>query len=337
MNIKTILVATNHLEAVGGSETFTYTLIESLLNKGYEVEYFTFYKGLVSNKIENELKIKFKSLSKYDLILANHNSCIRHLSLHGICVQTCHGVFPNLEQPNKYADGHVSISQEVKDHLAEKGFSSRVILNGINCERFNIKTPINSQLKYVLSLSQSSVANDNIESVCNKLNINFSKLNKHVNPIWEVEKEVNKADLVVGLGRSAYEAMACGRTILVYDDRGYFKSYADGYLSKKVLDACIYNNLSGRTSKLQFEASDIERELLKYNQLDGDLMREYALKNLNIDLQAEKYIDYAKTLSKKTSYYKLLLVKWSQKYYTYIENKQRRKIARRLKRKQKKE
>ncbi|WP_044399129.1 hypothetical protein [Lacinutrix sp. Hel_I_90] len=335
MTIKTILVATNHLEAVGGSETFTYTLIESLVDKGYYVEYFTFYKGLVSSKIENELQVKFKSLSHYDLILANHNSCVRHLSFYGLTIQTCHGVFPDLEQPNSFADGHVSISQEVKDHLKDKGFSSKVILNGINCNRFRDENPINNELKQVLSLSQSSEANNKIETVCNKLNVSFNKLNKHLNPIWEVEKEINSADLVVALGRSAYEAMACGRPVLVYDDRGYFESYADGYLSKDVLDTCIYNNLSGRTSKLKFEESDIERELLKYNESDGDVMRAYALKNLNMDLQAEKYIDYAQTLKKEISSFKLLLVKWSQKYYSYLENKHRRKIARRLKRKQK--
>ena len=34
MSIKTILVANNHLNSVGGSETFTYAMIESLISKG---------------------------------------------------------------------------------------------------------------------------------------------------------------------------------------------------------------------------------------------------------------------------------------------------------------
>lgn len=321
MIIKTILVATNHLVTVGGSETFAYSLIESLTKKGYYVEYFTFHKGLVSEKIENELNVKFKSLSKYDLILANHNSCVRLLSRYGLLIQTCHGIFPELEQPNKYADGFVAISSEVRDHLKDNGFSSIVVLNGINCERFKPEKPLNKQLTKVLSLSQSDLANDKIEEACNALNISFNKFNKHINPLWDVEKEINKADLVVGLGRSAYDAMACGRAILVFDDRGYFESYGDGYLTKEVLKSCIYYNLSGRASKLKFDTNDIKKELLKYDVEDGKVMREYAMKNLNIDLQVEKYIEYAKVLTKKTNFLKLLVASLKQKYDTYLENK----------------
>lgn len=54
MKIQTVLVANNHLKRVGGSETFTYTLIEALLKKGYEIEYFTFFKGEVSQRIERD-------------------------------------------------------------------------------------------------------------------------------------------------------------------------------------------------------------------------------------------------------------------------------------------
>ena len=56
-NKSKILVANNYLNNFGGSETFTYTLIEELLKRGFEVEYFTFEKGLFSDKIEKDLAV----------------------------------------------------------------------------------------------------------------------------------------------------------------------------------------------------------------------------------------------------------------------------------------
>ncbi|MEL0643540.1 UDP-glycosyltransferase [Olleya sp. Ti.3.14] len=306
-DFKTILVANNHLEGIGGTETFTFTLIEALLKKHYVVEYFTFKKGEASNKIEKNLGVNFMSKSKYDLILANHNTCVNYLSRKGIIIQTCHGIFPKLEQPNKHADGHVGISEEVINHLTNKGFEARLIVNGINCDRFNIAQPINQNLTNVLSLSQSSVANLKIEAACKQLNLNFKKFNKYVNPIWNIEKDINQADLIVGLGRSAYDAMACGRTVLVYDEREYTKSYADGYLKPDMVDLCVKNNCSGRYFKKQFEVEDLVLELKKYNSNDGQKLRDIALENFNINYQVDKYLMYAQSLNKKSNGFSLLL------------------------------
>ena len=61
-----ILVTNNHLKTYGGSETFTYALIEELCRLGHHLEYFTFEKGLTSNKIEQNLNVHFFSRKKYN-------------------------------------------------------------------------------------------------------------------------------------------------------------------------------------------------------------------------------------------------------------------------------
>src|SRR5690554_3286745 len=146
----TILVANSNLDNVGGSETFTYALIEALMKKGHKVEYFTFNKGFVAKKIEKNLNVFSQSRKIYDLILANHNTCVDKLHKYGFIIQTCHGIFPPLEQPSKRADAFVSISTEVQDHLGKLGFPSILIHNGINLERFYSKSPLNKSLQTVL-------------------------------------------------------------------------------------------------------------------------------------------------------------------------------------------
>lgn len=301
MIVKTILVANNHLEKVGGSETFVYSLIEELNNRGFKVEYFTFFKGEVSQRIESDLGIEFMSRNKYDLILANHKTCVRYLSSKGKVIQTCHGVFPKIEQPSRFADGYVAISEEVSKHLKEKKIKAKIILNGINCKRYYSKTPINSTLKNVLSLTHSIQANKIIEEACKALNVNFLSLNKYKNAVWHVENEINKADLIIGLGRSAYEAMACGRAVIVFDNRHYFQAYSDGYLTPDLVTLCIENNCSGRYSKKEIQLNDLILELKKYNKTDGYNLRNYALENLNIILQVDKYLEFAKSINNKNN------------------------------------
>ena len=139
-----ILVANNQLNTLGGSETFTYTIIEELVDRGFFVEYFTFKFGFVSDKIEQELKVSFMSRKKYDLIFANHNTCVEKLYKLGYVIQTCHGIFPKLEQPSIRANAYVSISTEVQNHLGVLGFPSILIYNSINLERFKSLKPIAS-------------------------------------------------------------------------------------------------------------------------------------------------------------------------------------------------
>lgn len=321
-NIKTILVANNHLKRVGGTETFTYAVIEQLISQGFEVEYFTFFKGVVSDKIEKDLGILFMSKNHYDLILASHNTCVNYLSKKGIIIQISHGIFPKEEQPTKYADGIISISEEVKRHIENLGFSSQLILNGIDCKRYFPKKPGNKTLTSVLSLSQSEIANTKIKEACDQLNLKFTKLNKNENPVWHVEDLINQSDLVIGLGRSAYEAMACGRTVVVYDERDYNSSRADGYMTPELVLKCVKNNCSGRYFNYQFGTEDIINCFKKYHANDGDALRLLVLEQFNIEKIVHGYLDYAASLTKTNNAFKLF---WVSLYQRHRMNKRIRK------------
>lgn len=113
------------------------------------------------------------SKNKYDLIFANHNRVVNHLYGKGFILQTCHGIFPKLEQPSYKSDAFVSISQEVQSHLANLGFSSKIILNGINLNRFRPLRNVSDELKSVLSLCHSKAANNMIKKFAIRIKSNI--------------------------------------------------------------------------------------------------------------------------------------------------------------------
>lgn len=286
-----ILLTNISLAKPGGSETFTYTMAKELISRGHNVYVFTFKKGLVYDKIINELKANVMQDIEYDLILANHTSCVDYVYGKGPIIQTCHGYIPAPEQPNTKADFHVGISQEVVDHLSSKNFKSVLIHNGIDCERFNKEKDTNKNLTNVLSLVQNDDTNNRLSKICNSMGINFTSFNKKSNFVWDVENKINDADLVISLGRGAYESFACARQVLVYDTRSYFKPFGDGLTTSDNIKELIKNNCSGRRYKKTYTDDDIIAELNAYNHYEGYKMREFALKELNIKNQVDKYFE----------------------------------------------
>ena len=285
-----ILVATNHLQMTGGTECYTFAIIQELMRQGHDVEYFAFILGDISKRIE-DLGVKFRSHVFYDLIIANHKNVVEHLYKRGFIIQTCHGTTIQLEQPSQKADAYVSISQEVHDYLTSKGFSSTIIKNGIDCNRFFPLNPIRKKLTTVLSLCQSGHANDIVKKACSLIKVHFEKANKFEENDWNIEKVINQADLVVGIGRSAYDAMACGRAVISFDVRSYSSNYGDGYLNANNIDESIFNNCSGRAFRIKFNEKTLANEMNKYNAEDGNFLRKYALSNLNIASAVQKYIN----------------------------------------------
>ena len=287
-----ILLGTHYLAKTGGTESYTFALAMELKRLGHEVEHFAIIRGGVSSMLE-EKGVPFMTSDHYDLILANHTTVVEQLWPKGFIVQTCHGNIAELEQPSPYADAYVAVSEEVREHLQSKGYrAAAVIANGIDCNRFCQKKPVSPTLQTVLSLCQSDVANDFIRRCCQQEGIRFLQSNKFTDNVWAIEDLINESDLVVGLGRSAYDAMACGRCVLVYDYREYMGEFlGDGMLTPESIQKSMLCNCSGRSNRLKYNEETFIKELQKYSPELGAWGREFALEHLNIEKAVEAYLN----------------------------------------------
>ena len=287
-----ILLGTHYLAKTGGTESYTFALAMELKRLGHEVEHFAIIRGGVSSMLE-EKGVPFMTSDHYDLILANHTTVVEQLWPKGFIVQTCHGTIAELEQPSPYADAYVGVSEEVREHLQSKGYrAAAVIANGIDCNRFCQKKPVSPTLQTVLSLCQSDVANDFIRRCCQQEGIRFLQSNKFTDNVWSIEELINESDLVVGLGRSAYDAMACGRCVLVYDYREYMGEFlGDGMLTPESIQKSMLCNCSGRSNRLKYNEETFIKELHKYSPELGAWGRQFALEHLNIEKAVAAYLD----------------------------------------------
>jgi glycosyltransferase involved in cell wall biosynthesis len=289
-----ILVGQNHLDTLGGSETFTYTLIKGLKKLGHDVELLVGQPnrlGIMSDKIEDDFKIRANRLTtSYDACFLSHQSSVKsYISylkgqpLNNV-FQIVHGTIPPEEQPVIHNGlKYIAISKEVQNYLKTKyGLDSVYISNFVDLDRFNFKQT-RPQLKSCLSLSQSSSFNEILAEICKKKNIIFYSNNKFTNPIFDIENQIYKADLVFSLGRGCYESMACGRNVIVADHRPYQNSYSDGFLTQANYYNFHENNCSGRKMKIPTTEEFLINELEKYDQNYGYELRQVALKSLNMN------------------------------------------------------
>lgn len=291
-----ILVGNNGFGNPGGSETYAYALIEELVRRGHEVHAVAkIGPGMVSDRLRRlGVPVYFDKMEgKYDLLLLSHSTSIERVTdVSGFRIQTCHGIYPLVEQPVKGMDAYVSISKEVKNHLSKKGFTSTVIYNGIDCGRFYPIVPIHGRLRNVLSLAHSNTANQIISRACDIIGCDLMIRNKYKAPVWEMEKLINWADMVIGLGRGIYEAMACSRNAVIFDYRSYMGEtpLGDGFCTSSNVSKFLKNNCSGRYSRLGFDAESLAEEMLNYNSEEGQKLRLFVLEKLDIEKQVDKYL-----------------------------------------------
>ncbi len=291
-----ILLTTNYLDGLGGSETFTYTMAMEFVKQGHHVHVFSFTRGLVSNKLQT-LMVNSPD-NEYDLILVNHNSCLRKinrlrikeykikLGIKGYKIMTCHGIYHKLEQPIAGADKYVAISEEVQEHLKKLGFDSIIIRNGIDLDRFAYTHK--KKITTVIGACHGKEARDKVKRASNMLGLEYIGIEDKV---WTVEDIYNAGQVVVGLGRTALEAMACGANVIIYDSREYTEwKTCDGLVDLDNVFLIRKHNFSGRYYKKPVTEIELAEMIKQYNFDRGLRMKEYISTEHDISKQVKKYL-----------------------------------------------
>ena len=253
-----ILLTNNHLNTFGGSENWTFTVYSTLKKMGHSVDVFAIDVGGVGTQRFGSVYTTIPDVT-YDLVIANHNTCVEVVlqkAKYSKLIMMCHGVIPHLEQPIKGADRYISISNEIQYHLLLLGYRSDVILNPVDLDVYHPTKELNETPQKIFALCQNINAQQNIKS----LGFDTECIPPTRGERLGISNETfNEADICVGLGRSAYESLACGRCVIVYDARGYNGDKYDSIVTRENIGELLRNNLSGRRFNKAFNADKILR------------------------------------------------------------------------------
>lgn len=290
-----ILLTNLYITTFGGTENWCYSMAKELIKQGHKVELYTPTINNFFKKFE-ELGVTFSNGGNYDLILDNH-CMVNKIQTKGKIIHTCHGII-DAEKPLPNADLNVAVTEKVKKTWNLK----YVIPNGIDLDRFKIINKPNDKLKKIISLCKSDTANDVLKQICNELNLDLEIM--FGKEVFNIENKINEADLVVGIGRSILDGMACGRPVVSFDDRFYFKTRmcGNGYITPDVFysytndDFAEQNKLLPDYTLKTFTKEELKTEILKYKSEDGIINRKFIIDNYSIQNTVKMYLELYKNL-----------------------------------------
>lgn len=269
-----ILLTNEHLQDLGGSETATYTIARALKGAGHEVDVFTRVLGRVSARLQVEgfeVTYQLGSLRgrRYDCAHVHHNSCarlVRDVFPKLPMVYLGHGVLPSLEAPPPKAVRvavHAAVSEEIAALWREKFGADcgvdrvDIVRNAIDLVRFRPGKPIRERCERILVIRGPKNLAPWREAA-RQMSAEITFVGGKENSVWEIEDEINRADLVVGVGRCVLEAMACGRAVFVMNQQT-----GDGILTEEKYFESRKHNLSGRRYGYEFaDVASIMREVI---------------------------------------------------------------------------
>lgn len=272
------LLANNHMPSIGGSESFTREFAHELVRRGHSVRVIDATGKLWVSHNENE--------GPFDAAFLSHNTTV-DLVVQGYdipldrIIQTIHGRAHRLEKPSQRPIRFVAVSQELGEM-----YDCPVIMNGVNLEKFR---PGKKEHR-VLSMCQSDRFNAMLKPICESEGYEFQARNKHTNPTWAIQDEMATAEVVIGLGRSAIEAMACGCAVIVADDREYQGALYDGVITEGTYHELAKANFSGRRYGDRPDAELLLIALQSIQSLNGARCRWLAEQHHDIRQQVGRYL-----------------------------------------------
>ena len=290
---RNICVANGTYKYIGGTDTFNWALCKAFIDMGYHVYYYApdmDGRGVTEKYLREIGVLPYKDGIPLAACFANQQSGKAFI---GRCpvVQTCHSKWTALEWPVPGIKACVSISEEIHDFLKERGKNSVLMRNGEDLERYSPKTPLRETPR-VLSICQGD--DSMLREACAKLGLSFKSVPKKVGDrVWHVEDLINEADIVVGIGRSLYDGMACGRACISWDNRKLDPYHGCGYITEENWHACAWTNFTGRGLPPLDTVDMLVAELRKYKPEDGAVMRRMAEMELDARKNACKYLELA--------------------------------------------
>lgn len=279
-----ILITTNHLERLQGSEIVTLEIVQFFLDNGWDVDVFTHLIGGEMEQLFVQLQKQDNLLltnddnypfeSNYDIIWIQHqvmNSWIRkRIFEKGIYTRFIFNhmsSFADMELPingvpeNEMACYIFSVSHECTDVLKKKGIEPAKISlfdNPVPDQYITDTINVSLELKKILFISNHRPSElDDAAKLLESAGVECIFIGGNDKIIRVTPEFISGYDLVVTIGKSVQYALVSGVPVYIYDLYG-----GDGYLNSVNFESSHFHNFSGRATKKKRSAEIIYSEII---------------------------------------------------------------------------
>lgn len=292
-----ILVATNHLFGLTGSEITVLTIVEHLTRKGHEVALHARFRSadFVATLRERGIivldELEMMPADAFDAAYTQHHTSALAVRFHFPRLPILHaslGVLPDLEQPPVLDLGisrFLALSEEVRDNFVSQGVPVRhvtIFRNIVDSARFTPSGPVSGTPRRALVLSYKidDARLSLIREACARLGITVIKAPEHPGALSQeqIARLINEVDVVFSLGRGVIEAMMCGRVPFVLDYLG-----GDGLVTPDNVMSLAECNFSGRRHRRGYSPDEIVEELRAYRAEVGFELQTIAHREFDAD------------------------------------------------------
>lgn len=297
-----VLIANHRLDQPAGTETYALTLAEKLLAEGHRVTCFSLRLGEVAALLRERGATTVdnaRDADAPDVVHASHLDA-GHLAMAAwpttptVFVVHGNGTRAVVERPPLWQDPvqvWIAVSEHVADVMAARDGIAReqieVVPNFVDLHRFTPLQPARAPVRTVMlhSNHHDDPLRLSLAEACDKVSATLRIVGGGRRQ-QDIVSEINYADAVVGIGRSALEAMACGRPVLLYSAYG-----GDGPCRPETAERALAWNYSGLATRSEPDAGRLADELSGIGPELGRWSREWVERHHDPDQLVPRLID----------------------------------------------
>ena len=305
-----IVIATQSLAGLGGSESYAITVADQLQRLGHGVWLFALDLGRSSEAaIALGLPVTDSSSAlpdDVDALIVQDGTVACELAVrYPLTPQlfVAHSDIFDLQLPPQVEGllaAVVTLYERVDKRIRAMALQIPVIQlrQPIDVERFKPLSPIRGLPRVALALSYyiNDTRLDLLTEACAKAGIELRTNSiRGEQPTTTPELVYNEADIVFGKARVVLEAMACGRSAYVFDHNG-----SDGWVTAENAARLAADNFGGQDEFRPLDAASIAAELARYDPLMGTNNRDFIVANHAASAHAAELVDVLRSIAPRT-------------------------------------
>ena len=300
------LLANSAFHHVGGSETYLLTAAENLLRLGHEVRIFAHTAGdmaQIATRHGISVVDQLADLGEPADVAITQDGAIAY-EVASVWPQVpqlfvCHSSLFDYQQPPlvpEVATAVIALNDRVRRRLESLNTDLRIVrlTQPIDTQRFQPESAPASTPRRALILSNylAAEARQVLVETWEAAGLEVVQTGTPTVTTMVPETSIADADIVVAKGRSALEAMSCGKPTYVFDMLGN-----DGWITPQSYAEIEADGITGSSGEPGIDVRRLRADLANYDPQIGRLGRELVLRNHDARQHAHSLVELAREVA----------------------------------------